>query len=156
MTAWSLEPMDVNKCWVASLEMLCQALTAAASGCYLFMGPSALRFVFSKWKICALGRNSGDWLSYWRTFQFFALNSLVTNFPYCTDIYIHSYRFHHQVYFGTKYCHYKVFFFTLIWSVIFLDYPYSLQLSWFSNLVLNQSSSRYYRLYLHHSWQFTQ
>lgn len=30
MTAWSLEPTDIIRCWVSSLLMLCRAFTAAA------------------------------------------------------------------------------------------------------------------------------
>lgn len=41
MTTWSLETMDVTKCWVASHQMLHQALTSATFSC------------FSKWKACS-------------------------------------------------------------------------------------------------------
>ena len=41
MTDWSLEPMDITKCWVSSLEMLCQAFTSVAACLWAFL-PSVL------------------------------------------------------------------------------------------------------------------
>ena len=83
MTAWSLEPMDITKCWVSSFVMLCQAFTAAVFSCCLFVGLSAFSFVFSKWNACSIGLRSGDWLGHCRIFHFFALKNSWVAYAVC-------------------------------------------------------------------------
>lgn len=46
MTAWILRPMDISKCWVSFLEMLCRSFRAAAFSCCLFVNLSALSSAF--------------------------------------------------------------------------------------------------------------
>lgn len=61
VTVWSQEPMDVTKCCISSLGMLCQVLS-----CCLFVGLSPFCFVFNNWKACAVGLRSHDSVGYWK------------------------------------------------------------------------------------------
>ncbi len=89
MTACSLEPMDITKFWVFSLEMLCQVFTAATLSCCLFVGLSAFSLVFSNWKACSIGLRSGDWLGHWRIFHFFAFKKVSSCFRSMFRVIIH-------------------------------------------------------------------
>lgn len=60
MTAWYLAAMNITEPWVSTLQMLCQALTAAPCSCCLLQGLSALSFVLSKWKTCSMVLRSGE------------------------------------------------------------------------------------------------
>ncbi len=55
MTALSLDLMDITRDWVSSFVMLCQAFTAADFSCCLFVGLSAISFVFSEWNAAQSG-----------------------------------------------------------------------------------------------------
>lgn len=61
VTDWSQEPMDVTKCCISSLGMLCQVLS-----CCLFVGLSPFCFVFNNWKACTVGLRSHDSVGYWK------------------------------------------------------------------------------------------
>lgn len=57
MTAWSLEPIEVNKGSVSSFAMLCKTFTAAAFSYCLFGG--GFVFIFSKWNACSIWLKPG-------------------------------------------------------------------------------------------------
>lgn len=83
MTVWRLGAMDITTCWLSSLEMVCQACSAAAFSCCLFVGLSAFCSPFSHWKACSAGLRSGDWLGQWRTSRLLALWKSLTAFAGC-------------------------------------------------------------------------
>ncbi len=81
MTDCSLEPMDITKFWVSSLEMLCQVFTAATLSCCLsFCMPSVLSSITEKHALLDWDQVT-DW--HWRIFHFFAFKKSWVAFVVC-------------------------------------------------------------------------
>lgn len=78
MTAWCLDPTHITKCWVSSVVMLCQTITAAVFGSCLFLGSFCLQQAK-----CTIRFKWGDWLGRCCTLKCFAFkkrNGLLSHY----------------------------------------------------------------------------